>query len=108
MVGCNSCCSHEARPGSPWWGTLLLEVDVDSVISRRYEGIMKNISQELRDLGIRYTGIRYIADKGIDLHFRDSESTNNAFVGLKEKFLILFLSKVKQITEYWPLSHLSN
>lgn len=86
----------------------LLEVDVDSVISRRYEGIMKNISQELRDLGIRYTGIRYIADKGIDLHFRDSESTNNAFVGLKEKFLILFLSKVKQITEYWPLSHLSN
>lgn len=73
----------------------LLEVDVDSVISRRYEGIMKNISQELRDLGIRYTGIRYIADKGIDLHFRDSESTNNAFVGLKEKIPDLVFVKSK-------------
>lgn len=69
----------------------LLEVDVDSVISRRYEGIMKNISQELRDLGIRYTGIRYIADKGVSLRFRDGESMDNAYLGLKEKFLILFL-----------------
>lgn len=63
----------------------LLEVDIDSVISRRYEGIMKNISQELRELGIRYTGIRYIADKGVNLRFRDSESMDNAYLGLKEK-----------------------
>ncbi len=63
----------------------LLEVDIDSVISRRYEGIMKNISQELRELGIRYTGIRYIADKGVNLRFRDSESLDNAYLGLKEK-----------------------
>lgn len=69
----------------------LLEVDVDSVISRRYEGIMKNISQELRELGIRYTGIRYVADKGVNLRFRDSESMDNAYLGLKEKFPISFL-----------------
>ncbi len=73
----------------------LLEVDVDSVISRRYEGVMKNISQELRDLGIRYTGIRYIADKGVDLHFRDSESMNNAYLGLKEKIPDLIFVKSK-------------
>ncbi|MCW8398197.1 protein translocase subunit SecD [Legionella sp. PATHC038] len=78
----------------------LLEVDVDSVISRRYEGIMKNISQELRDLGIRYTGIRYIADKGVSLHFRDSESMNNAYIGLKEKIPDLVFAKSKTDNEF--------
>ncbi|HHT0592609.1 TPA: protein translocase subunit SecD [Legionella anisa] len=73
----------------------LLEVDVDSVISRRYEGIMKNISQELRELGIRYTGIRYVADKGVNLRFRDSESTDNAYLGLKEKIPDLIFIKNK-------------
>ncbi len=63
----------------------LLEIDVDSVIARRYEGLMKNISQELREAGIRYSGIRYIADKGIDLRFRDETSANNALSNLKEK-----------------------
>ncbi|PWY57502.1 protein translocase subunit SecD [Legionella qingyii] len=73
----------------------LLEVDVESVISRRYEGVMKNISQELRELGIRYIGIRYVADKGVDLHFRDSESMNNAYSGLKEKMPDLVFVKGK-------------
>ncbi|KTD55660.1 protein-export membrane protein SecD [Legionella santicrucis] len=73
----------------------LLEVDVESVISRRYEGIMKNISQELRELGIRYTGIRFVPDKGVDLRFRDAESRDNAFVGLKEKIPELIFVKSK-------------
>ena len=77
----------------------LLEVDVESVISRRYEGVMKNISQELRDLGIRYTGIRYVADKGVSLHFRDSESMNNAYLGLKEKIPDLVFVKSKTSNE---------
>lgn len=77
----------------------LLEVDIDSVISRRYEGIMKNISQELRDLGIRYTGIRYIADKGVNLRFRDGESMDNAYLGLKEKIPDLIFVKSKTDNE---------
>ncbi|CAM2779887.1 protein-export membrane protein SecD [Legionella steigerwaltii] len=77
----------------------LLEVDVDSVISRRYEGIMKNISQELRELGIRYTGIRYVADKGVNLHFRDSETLDNAYAGLKEKIPELVFVKSKTDNE---------
>ncbi|WP_454780682.1 protein translocase subunit SecD [Legionella sp. WA2022007384] len=77
----------------------LLEVDVESVISRRYEGVMKNISQELRELGIRYTGIRYVADKGVSLHFRDSESMNNAYLGLKEKIPDLVFVKSKTSNE---------
>lgn len=63
----------------------LLEVDVDSVINRRYEGIMKNIGQELRVLGIRYSGIRYVADKGVNLNFRDESAMNNALADLKQK-----------------------
>ncbi|TAL59260.1 MAG: protein translocase subunit SecD, partial [Legionella sp.] len=63
----------------------LLEVDVESVISRRYEGIMKNIGQELREVGIRYSGIRYVADKGINLKFRDEQSMEKALEELKQK-----------------------
>lgn len=63
----------------------LLEVDVESVITRRYEGIMKNIGQELREVGLRYSGIRYIADKGVDLRFRDQDSMDKALAQLKQK-----------------------
>ncbi|RUR19283.1 protein translocase subunit SecD [Legionella sp. km535] len=75
----------------------LLEVDVESVISRRYEGIMKNIGQELREIGVRYSGIRYVPDKGIDLRFRDSESMENALAELKQKIpeVVFIKSKVK-------------
>ena len=71
----------------------LLEVDVDSVISRRFEGLMKGIGQDLREAGIRYTGIRYLADKGIDIRFRSPEIMENAFNELKEKFPNLLLTK---------------
>lgn len=74
----------------------LLEVDVESVISRRYEGLMKNISQEMREMGLRYAGIRYIADKGIDLRFRDTETMDKALGELKEKVPMLLFTKAKQ------------
>ncbi|RMX20784.1 protein translocase subunit SecD [Legionella jordanis] len=71
----------------------LLEVDVDSVVGRRYEGLMKSIGQDLREAGIRYTGIRYIADKGIDVRFRDDNTLNNGSVELKNKYPNLLISK---------------
>jgi preprotein translocase subunit SecD len=77
----------------------LLEVDVESVINRRYEGIMKNISQEMRELGLRYSGIRYMADKGVNLRFRDSATMDNAYVGLKEKIPELIFVKNKTNNE---------
>lgn len=73
----------------------LLEVDVESVISRRYEGIMKNIGQELREAGIRYSGIRYLSDKGIELRFRDSDSMENALVELRQKISDVVFVKTK-------------
>ncbi len=48
----------------------LLEVDIESVINRRYEGLMKNIGQNLREAGMRYTGIRYQVNQGIEVRFR--------------------------------------
>ncbi len=56
----------------------LLEVDIDSVISRRYEGITKSIGQDLRTAGIRYSGIRYIVGKGIDVRFRTADAVTPA------------------------------
>ncbi len=73
----------------------LLEVDIESVISRRYEGIMKNIGQELRELGIRYSGIRYMPEKGVSLRFRDQASLDSALAELKQKIpdVVFVLSK---------------
>ncbi|MDP3267770.1 MAG: protein translocase subunit SecD [Legionella sp.] len=73
----------------------LLEVDVESVISRRYEGIMKNIGQELREIGLRYSGIRYLADKGIDIRFRDTQSMEKALTELREKIPGVVFVKTK-------------
>lgn len=72
---------------------LLLEVDVDSVISRRYEGLMKNIGQNLRESGIRYTGIRYVADKGINIVFRTPDSMEKAYNDIKSNYSALTFSK---------------
>ena len=73
----------------------LLEVDVESVISRRYEGLMKNIGQELREVGLRYSGIRYVAEKGVELRFRDDASMNNALAELKKKIPGVVFAKTK-------------
>lgn len=63
----------------------LLEVDIDSVINRRYEGVMKNIGQEMREIGVRYSGIRYVQNKGVELRFRDEQSMSAALTELRQK-----------------------
>ncbi|OJY17301.1 MAG: protein-export membrane protein SecD [Legionella sp. 40-6] len=77
----------------------LLEVDVDSVISRRYEGLIRNISQTLREMGIRYTGMRYVANKGVYLRFRDEAVLEQALSGLKDKMGDLLVAKSKNVNE---------
>lgn len=73
----------------------LLEVDVDSVYGRYYEGMMKNISQELRESGIRYAGLRYYPDKGIQIGFRDPETQDKALSELKFKLPKLAYTKAE-------------
>lgn len=67
----------------------LLEVDIESVINRRYEGLTKSISQELRDIGVRYSGIRNILGKGINVNFKSLQDANKALLQLKKKYLEL-------------------
>jgi len=73
----------------------LLEVDIDSVINRRYEGMTKNIGQDLREEGVRYAGIRYIVNKGIDLRFRTEEARDSAMSALAQKIPGLEFKKSK-------------
>lgn len=73
----------------------LLDVDVDSVVHRRYEGLTKNIGQELRESGVRYAGIRYIAGKGIDVRFRTADAQNDALADLEQKISGLEFHKTK-------------
>lgn len=73
----------------------LLEVDIDSVINRRYEGMVKSIGQDLREANVRYAGIRYVAGKGIDIRFRDAEVRDDALSELRQKWpsILFTLSK---------------
>lgn len=64
----------------------LLEVDVDSVIGRRYEGLMRNIGQELREMGIRYTGIRNNQAQGITIRFKYLDDASHALDEIKRRF----------------------
>lgn len=73
----------------------LLDVDVDSVVHRRYEGLTKSIGQELRELGVRYAGIRYLADKGIEVRFRTADARDDALADLEQKIPGLELHRTK-------------
>ncbi len=73
----------------------LLEVDIDSVITRRYEGMMKSMGQDLREANIRYAGIRYITEKGINIYFRNEQALEDALSELRDKFPSLLFSSSK-------------
>lgn len=79
----------------------LLEIDVDSVISRRFEGLIKNIGQDLRESGIRYTGIRFLSDKGIDIRFRDEQAMNSGIAEVKDKFPDLLITKSETTNSFY-------
>ncbi len=71
----------------------LLEVDIDSVVNRRYEGMLKSIGQDLRENSIRYTGIRYLQDKGVQIRFASPQILDDALVELKQKLPSLIFNK---------------
>lgn len=73
----------------------LLEVDVASVIERRYEGIMKNLGQTLREESVRYSGIRVLTNS-INLRFRDEEQLLAATKIVKKNFPEIVVSRKDQ------------
>jgi preprotein translocase subunit SecD len=64
----------------------LLEVDVESVLTRRYEGLMKSVGRGLRETGIRYTGIRYVPEQGVLVRFKTLDMQQKAATALKVEF----------------------
>ncbi|MBJ15289.1 MAG: protein translocase subunit SecD [Legionellaceae bacterium] len=62
----------------------LLEVDVDNVINKRYEGLMKNIGQNMRKSHIRYSGMRYLKNQGIIVYLRDKSQIEQAVALIKQ------------------------
>ncbi len=73
----------------------LLEVDIDSVIHRRYEGLLKSIGQDLRETGIRYAGIRYFPRQGIEIRLRSAELAEKALHELQPKYADLTFKAAK-------------
>ncbi|MHB1220686.1 MAG: protein translocase subunit SecD [Gammaproteobacteria bacterium] len=57
----------------------LLQVDVDSVMTQRVEGDLRNIGQSLRDERIRYSGITRKADNQVAIQFRSEEARDAAY-----------------------------
>jgi preprotein translocase subunit SecD len=73
----------------------LLEVDIDSVIARRIEGLVKGIGSELREQNIRYTSIRQSKNKGVIVRLRNTQAMDDAFAEVKQKYPNLILTRLK-------------
>jgi preprotein translocase subunit SecD len=63
----------------------LLEVDVNSVLTRRLEGTLKNIAQELREERIRYTGLSLGKKSELKIRFRTAKGLDDASILIKQK-----------------------
>lgn len=78
----------------------LLEVDIQGVINRRLEGMLKNIGQSLRKDKIRYYGLSLINKEEFRISFRTTDAMNDAFATMKvseERLVIRKLEEKKQI-----------
>lgn len=64
----------------------LLEVDVESVVNRRFEGLIKGLSLGLREAGIRYAAIRQVPGEGITVRFRSLQAMGDGLNEIKSKF----------------------
>ena len=63
----------------------LLEVDIQSVLNRRYESSLKTVAQILRKAGVHYTGMRYLPLQGIEVRLQSPELSKQATTELKQE-----------------------
>ncbi|MDF1678397.1 MAG: protein translocase subunit SecD [Legionellaceae bacterium] len=77
----------------------LLEVDVESVLTRRYEGLMKAVGRSLREAELRYSGIRYVPEKGVEIRFRDTGTKEKVITFIKTDFPDLLIKSTKETPE---------
>src|SRR5690606_9683210 len=71
----------------------LLQVDIDSVLARRYEGMKKNLIQDMHEAKIHFSSIRDQIQQGILIGFRDSNTYNDALKLLRQQHSDLVLVK---------------
>lgn len=64
----------------------LLEVDIDSVVARRYEGLMKSVAQSLREKSIRYSGLHVTPKSGLVVYFKSEAVLTKAKAFLEERY----------------------
>lgn len=56
----------------------LLEVDVEGVMQRHVDGVLKSLSQGLREEKIRYIGLRRLMPYGLEIKFKDESAQKAA------------------------------
>lgn len=71
----------------------LLDVDIDGVIARREEGLIKNIGQDLRQARIRYSRISRVRGVGISMYFRDALARDNASTLIRRNYTSLIVTR---------------
>jgi len=65
---------------------LTLEVDIQSVLTQRAIGMVRNLGTELRQANVRYTDIQAQKDNAIIIKFRDQATLDKATTLIKKSF----------------------
>lgn len=76
-----------------------LEIDVNSLVNQRLEGITKNISDALRNASIRYAAVLQQKD-GVLVGFRDTTNRDSALALLQRQFPELAFTSVNSGDRY--------
>lgn len=71
----------------------LLEVDIQGVINRRLEGMLKGTSQTLRKEKIRYYGLSLMSKDAFRIKFRNNEALDEAVTAIKTTEPSLIIKK---------------
>ncbi len=85
----------------------LLQVDVDGVIKRRMDGIIKNISEELREKRIRYAGVKRTPDNQVMIRFRRETDRDEALSAIRDNYPNIILKSRVQNGAYLITVNLS-
>ncbi|MFC3948894.1 protein translocase subunit SecD [Serratia entomophila] len=69
----------------------LMEVDMDTALSKLQEQTMDTLRSELREKGIPYASIRKLDNSGVEVRFRDDAARDQAisYIGPRQRDLVL-------------------
>lgn len=70
----------------------LMEVDMDTALSKLQEQNMDSLRSDLREKGITWTNVRKADNYGLDITFRDGQSRDNAISWLQPRHRDLVIS----------------